>query len=587
MPGRLDNNIVVLRGSEEDAPGQLVKGTVVLCLSEPLSVKNPRRARPIQDQSVFFLKNFTFKDVGKGRAEVLEMGNYEFPFEILLPGNTPETVEGLFDCWIQYTMKATIARGRLANSLHARKNLRVVRTLAPNSLELSHAMSVENIWPDKLEYAINIPCKAVIFGTCIKIDLTLIPLLKGLRIGKILVQLQEAQEFILYNNIHMIARRIASAEYNIPSDSETLGEDQAGFRLHERLTLPRTLRRCVQDVHCKGVKVRHKLVFSVQLHNPDGHLSELRASLPVYLFISPHLPIGEDGNIVDGNPNDPRTLEALDQHAPPLYGDHEFDVLWDHLDPGGYVPTGSVSSASSRNRDQSYSPESADSTDSTESSTLGSREMHDNPHDPPDPGSSVLPNNTYSDASLHPSQVSEAFTRETLGSPGLAQGASDREGNPSCSNLSSLQNSTEMGPAHTVEHAGIDAIELSRVPSYTAAIRSTARTLLHDDLPTYFSATGNPLPPSVEMPQLRRQTRAGRLERCHSAEVSRSPALLNRATHRHTLLVPTVVGNSALETPTPLSSTLPSRGIRRGTLLTRSRTVVGRDDSRAPQSLIN
>jgi arrestin-related trafficking adapter 4/5/7 len=67
------------------------------------------------------------------------MGNYEFPFEVLLPGDTPESVEGLYDCWIVYRMKATIARGRLAHKLHARKHLRVVRTLDPSSLEISHA----------------------------------------------------------------------------------------------------------------------------------------------------------------------------------------------------------------------------------------------------------------------------------------------------------------------------------------------------------------------------------------------------------------------------------------------------------------
>jgi Arrestin (or S-antigen), N-terminal domain len=101
---------------------------------------DPRRARPVQDQSVFFLKNFTFKGEEKAKTEILEMGNYEFPFEVLLPGNMPETVEGLCDCWIEYRIKATISRGRLAHSLYARKSLRVVRTLAPNSLELSHAM---------------------------------------------------------------------------------------------------------------------------------------------------------------------------------------------------------------------------------------------------------------------------------------------------------------------------------------------------------------------------------------------------------------------------------------------------------------
>ena len=106
-------------------------------------------------------------------------------------------------------------------------------------------------------------------------ELVLIPILKGLRIGKITVQLHEAQEFILYNDIHLITRKVAYAEYNIPDSFQTLGEDQDGFHLHERLTLPRALKRCVQDVHCKGIKVRHKLVFNVQLHNPDGHLSEV------------------------------------------------------------------------------------------------------------------------------------------------------------------------------------------------------------------------------------------------------------------------------------------------------------------------
>jgi hypothetical protein len=67
------------------------------------------------------------------------MGNYEFPFEVLLPGDTPESVEGLNDSWIIYRMKVTIARSRMAHKLHAQKHLRVVRTLDPSSLELSHA----------------------------------------------------------------------------------------------------------------------------------------------------------------------------------------------------------------------------------------------------------------------------------------------------------------------------------------------------------------------------------------------------------------------------------------------------------------
>jgi hypothetical protein len=117
-------------------------------------------------------------------------------------------------------------------------------------------------------------------------EFTLIPILKGLRIGKIIVQLYEAQEFMLYDDIHSLVREVTRAEYDVPEDFETLGEDQEGFHLKQRLTLPRTLKSCVQDVDCRGMKVRHKLMFNVQLHNPDGHLSEVphpKSSLPIEL----------------------------------------------------------------------------------------------------------------------------------------------------------------------------------------------------------------------------------------------------------------------------------------------------------------
>lgn len=39
-PNRLDDDYVVFRGSEDEAASALLKGNVVLCLSEPLTIKN-------------------------------------------------------------------------------------------------------------------------------------------------------------------------------------------------------------------------------------------------------------------------------------------------------------------------------------------------------------------------------------------------------------------------------------------------------------------------------------------------------------------------------------------------------------------
>lgn len=37
---RLENDFIVFRGGDHEASGQLLKGTVVLCLSAPLKVEN-------------------------------------------------------------------------------------------------------------------------------------------------------------------------------------------------------------------------------------------------------------------------------------------------------------------------------------------------------------------------------------------------------------------------------------------------------------------------------------------------------------------------------------------------------------------
>lgn len=76
----------------------------------------------------------------KRSAEALPAGNYEWPFDMIIPGSIPESVEGLQDTWIVYRMKATIERGMLQTNSVARKQVRIIRTLDPAALELAHAM---------------------------------------------------------------------------------------------------------------------------------------------------------------------------------------------------------------------------------------------------------------------------------------------------------------------------------------------------------------------------------------------------------------------------------------------------------------
>jgi hypothetical protein len=369
---RLDNDYIVFRGSEDEAASAQLAGSLVLCLTEPMTINHVDLTlsgivhmswqttstssmsgrRTSYKEKTFFEKSWTFRDAGKGKTEVLQPDNYEWPFNTILEGSLPESVEGLKDAWIIYRLKAEISRKR-GRDIVIRKPLRVVRTLDSSALELSHAMSVENIWPNKIEYSISIPNKAVAFGSFVQVDFKLISLLKGLVIGNVSTQVKEEQEFVvdpewgvsaLNNGVTKSDRVIGTDLYKVDAavDEQVIDEVAEGYQFSRYLELPKSLNQCLQDCNVKGIKIRHKVKFNVQLHNPDGHISELRANLPISLYISPSLPINENNDLVDQTPQAGRAAIANDlaNAAPPVYGQHTLDALYS--DVTGYRTPGTA-----------------------------------------------------------------------------------------------------------------------------------------------------------------------------------------------------------------------------------------------------
>ena len=180
-----------------------------------------------------------------------------------------ETIEGLADTYITYNLKASITRGKLAHDLHAWKPVRIVRTLSQAVLERVGPVTVEEVWANKLDYQIIIPRRHIVFGSDIVLDMTLIPLLKGLRIGTITCYLYEHQE-------------LAPLEAHMDADSCFRVVDSWEFELNDGehflqklLPLPKQLSKCLQDAEVCGIKIRHEVKLNIALHNPDGHISDV------------------------------------------------------------------------------------------------------------------------------------------------------------------------------------------------------------------------------------------------------------------------------------------------------------------------
>ncbi|GES63567.1 carbon catabolite repression protein cred [Aspergillus terreus] len=535
---RLDEDYIVFRGGEQEAASAHLSGKLILCLSEPLSIKHIRLhltgisrvcwhlpsssaggGRKSWRERVFYEKTWRFREPGKGKTEILPAGNYEYPFNIVLEGSMPESVEGLSDTYVTYRFKAEIGR-KYAKDIVVRRPLRIIRTLEPSALELSHAMSVENIWPNKIEYSISTPTKAVIFGTSIRVDFKLIPLLKGLKIGQIVSQLIESHDLTLnpedpdsIRNTYKNTRTIINDEYELDADNalEIIDEAAEGYQFSRFLDLPKTLTRCLQDTDTKGIKIRHKLKFRVQLLNPDGHISELRATLPVSIFISPNLAIDDNNNLVDQTPQTAqRAVDDLAQQAPPLYGEHQFDQLYSELDPAGYRTPGPGSGPGtpfgtlSRNLSaENLASMNALTTTDISASALHSRlsNLHASRHSNPSPSESENQLESRLGVPTDYFGPSSGSNTHSLTSPELSRRTSDEVDHDHVP-------SGMATPFHP-QYAEVET--LSRVPSYSTAVRTSVRP--HDSgLPDYQAVIAEdvaiPAPQSPQQAHVRSANRS-------------------------------------------------------------------------------
>ncbi|ODV87693.1 hypothetical protein CANARDRAFT_192958, partial [[Candida] arabinofermentans NRRL YB-2248] len=232
----------------------------------------------------------------------LPKGNYSLPFKIVLPGNLPDTVEGLQCGSILYRFET-----KMEGSKHFKvpmiryKYIRIFRTPIPSDIIVNEDCSIENSWPNKIQYEVRIPRKAVPIGGKTKIHILIIPLCKGLKLGKMSASIQ--QYFQLKgpkNESFEDEKTVYKCE--LPQISmDDLNPDR--WSLEAKISIPKKLKQCSQDVTIQNdlIKIRHKLILNVNLINDDGHISQVKSKLPIIFYISPMEPIVARDAYIDSN----------------------------------------------------------------------------------------------------------------------------------------------------------------------------------------------------------------------------------------------------------------------------------------------
>ena len=197
---------------------------------------------------------------------------------------------------------------------------------------------------------------------------------------------------------------------------------------------------------------------------------------------------------------------AIDDLTPPQYGDHQFDQLYCDIDTAGYVtpaegPSGLNTPFQSRSR--SVSTENLTSLNGIASNDIAASTLRSRLSSLDTEGIGRSGQDRSLDRSQH---LSSSDGRRDRGdqssgpwpnfpSSGGYFASGGNHHNPSSGNVPPRQCSQEDDPTSnpvTPEHIEYSAETLSKVPSYTTALQSQARTPFNDGLPTYQSAVRGP-----------------------------------------------------------------------------------------------
>jgi arrestin-related trafficking adapter 4/5/7 len=227
------------------------------------------------------------------------------------------------------------------------------------------------------------------------------------------------------------------------------------------------------------------------------------------VFISPSLPIDDDNNLVDQSPlTAQRATDDMAHSAPPLYGEHQFDQLYSDVDPSGYftpavgTEANTPLGAHSRNiSDENLTSMDALTNGNVSAAALRRRlnNLHNNSAGNSVPISPENPPDEDANSRRNTGQPGDYFGGPA---PNAERSSPPRDGSGSLSRRTSEEDNLPSGE-HTPRPQFMEVEDLCRVPSYSTAVRSNARTQLSDDLPNYLAATRGTVsgPPTPQPPR--------------------------------------------------------------------------------------
>ncbi|KAG2233049.1 hypothetical protein INT48_009849, partial [Thamnidium elegans] len=331
----VENENLIMYGASTESAGCVLRGIMNLQLQETTKIKSIKlelvgkmtiswtegvgngHDRLFREEKSVLEHKWTFLPKQQ-KMHILSAGSYTYEFELVLPGDIPESTYVANFYTVQYQLKATIERSRFLPNISNRKIVHVSRQLLPFTPEFLEPVSVANQWANKLDYEITLPSKIYTHGDQIPITIRITPLVDSLRVRHLSCTLKEymvcraGSQGFLNTRSRAHGRVLFSArddKFGITNSNDS-GNFVEWTKL-QNIQLPSSPQELQCDIQNDAIRIKHKVKFVLSLINADGHISELRAALPIIICAVNNTGLPAYGETWRTLPYDPTSMLAL------------------------------------------------------------------------------------------------------------------------------------------------------------------------------------------------------------------------------------------------------------------------------------
>ncbi|KAI9259318.1 hypothetical protein BY458DRAFT_517452 [Sporodiniella umbellata] len=287
---------IVLLGHPDEAAGKMLQGSLSLNLPESIKVKSVnlsfigkmkvswsegvghqqhfhKQGRTIIAHRWEFVGNEQKKSVG------LKSGKHCWAFEILLPGDLPQTLASDVGI-VCYRLKATVERSAFVQNTVKKKTIKILRSVLPSEFELIQSLEIHNTWAEKMVYDISVPSKLYALSDTIPITFKILPIASQLKVHALMVSIKEYCTYTANDHTKTDTRIVRVLRQDQPFTTPITPESPLWEKVLS-LQVPSKSPLVFADADSDMIRIRHRLKFVIALANADGHISELRCAVQI------------------------------------------------------------------------------------------------------------------------------------------------------------------------------------------------------------------------------------------------------------------------------------------------------------------